>query len=57
MVLKSLFFTVLNLEIPRDRYMHPTRSRAWEWSNLGFPIHNMTNFVAYKYESWATYKV
>ena len=57
MVLKSLFFTVLNLEIPRDRYMHLTRSRAWEWSNLGFPTHNMTNFVAYKYESWATYKV
>ena len=55
MVLKSLFSIVLDLEILIDRYMHPTRSKACEWSNLGFLTH-MTIFVAYKYASWATYR-
>ena len=36
MVLKLLFFVVLDLESPKDRGMHPTRSKAWEQSNPGF---------------------
>ena len=38
MVLKPLFSAMIDLEIPRDKCMHFTRSRAWERSNPGFPI-------------------
>ena len=29
---------MIDFEMPRNRYMHPTRSKAWEWNNLEFPI-------------------
>ena len=35
--LKPFIYIVLDLEIPRDKSMHPMRSKAWKQSNLWFP--------------------
>ena len=31
------YFTTVDLEIPQDKCMHPTRSKNMEWRNLQFP--------------------
>ena len=43
--LKPFIYVVLDLEIPSDRCMHPTKSKAQEWSNSRFPT-NSTQDVA-----------
>ena len=47
MVLKPLCSTMLDLEIPRDICMHLMRSRAYEWSNLGFLSTIISPIVGY----------
>ena len=37
MVLKSYIFIVIDLEKLKIVYIHPTRSRTWEWINPWFP--------------------
>ena len=36
-VFMSCFSITLNLKSPRDSCLHPTRSKAMGWRNLGFP--------------------
>ena len=44
MDLKPFFSIVLDLEIPRNRCIHPRRSKARERSNLEFPTYSTKSF-------------
>ena len=46
MVLKSLFSIVLDLKIPKDIFMHLTRSRVQEQSNPRFPTIGIKTLVS-----------